>query len=168
MRFHVSWLELLCIAQTCWLAIMLLRACIRVIVKKLELVINKYYLESMGLQVIIQTQEGVYFYFYKGFKHMLAIRKQVQKCVQNVSSFRLGSKISNSCGCNRVEEGLHVMFKIEKESSQSGDNGRNFFIMIDNNAQPSCQHQQFQVSKPPTLVIVSPRNQRCDDTCPWF
>ena len=58
------------------------------------------------------------------------------------------SKNSNSCTCYKEEEGLHAIFRVEEESSQSSDNGRVLLMMIDNNAHPSCQlvHQQFLVS----------------------
>ena len=95
-------------------------------------------------------------------KHMLTIESN-SKIVFRIRFFRLNSKISNDCMCYGEEERLHA-YRVEEESSQSGDYGILFFsLMININAHPSCQvvHQQCRqslVSKSPTSVMVSPWN----------
>ena len=81
-------------------------------------------------------------------------------------TFRLSTKIPNSAGCYREEEGFHAIYKVKEESSQSDDYGIILLMMIDNNVHPSCQlvHQPFSVSKSPTLAMASLR----ESIVPWY
>ena len=63
-----------------------------------------------------------------------------KECLELKFSFKLTSKIPNSCGCYREEEGLHAIARVKEESLQSNHNGRIFLMMIDNNVYHSCQY----------------------------